>query len=272
MRGTSRESLAAAEDRIEPLLATFDSEQARTVGEELFAVARLLDSSGSLRRALTDPSREGQAKADLADRLLGGRTSSATAALVAGLARDRWSEARDLADAVEHLGSVAVLSAAERDGVLDAVEDELFRFARLVEGDRRLSSALSDRALPTERKAGLVEQLLGGKVHPHTLVLARNVAAYPRGRALPEALDAFARTAARRRERLAAKVTAAVPLTEQQRERLSRALERIYGSRMSLNVDVDPEIMGGLRVQVGDELIDASVLTRLDEARRRLAG
>lgn len=272
MRGTSRDSLAAAEDRVEPLLGTLEPAQAVAVGEELFAVARLLDGSGPLRRALTDPSRPGQDKADLADRLLGDRTSAATSALVAGLARDRWSEARDLADAVEHLGSVAVLAAAERDDALDAVEDELFRFGRLVEGDRRLASALSDRALPAERKVSLVERLLGDRVRPYTLVLARTAAAHPRGRTLPAALEAFARTAARRRERLAATVTAAVPLTEQQRERLSGALQRVYGQRISLNVDVDPEIVGGLSVRVGDEVIDASVLSRLDDARRRLAG
>ena len=272
MRGTSRDSLAAAEDRVEPLLATLDTTQVVAVGEELFGVARLLDSSGPLRRALTDPSREGQDKADLADRLLAGRTSSATAALVAGLARDRWSEARDLADAVEHLGSVAVLAAAERDGALDTVEDELFRFGRIVAGDRRLASALSDRALPDERKVSLVERLLGDRVHPSTLVLVRNASAHPRGRALPDALEAFARTAAQRRERVSATVTAAVPLSEQQRERLAQALQRIYHTRISLNVDIDPEVIGGLRVQVGDEVIDASVLTRLDDARRRLAG
>lgn len=269
MRGTSRNSLAAAEDRVEPLLRTVDGV---AVGAELFAVARLLDSSGSLRRALTDPSREGQTKSDLADRLLQDRTSAATTALVAGLARDRWSEARDLADAVEYLGSVAVLSAAEQDGVLDAVEDELFRFGRVVEGNRELSRALSDPAVSAERKSELLRQLLGEKVQRHTLVLAEQAAVHPRGRRLTDALEAFGRTASRRRERLVATVTAAVPLTEQQRERLSRALQRIYGKPIWTNLDVDPEVLGGLRIQVGDEIIDASVVSRLDEARRRLAG
>lgn len=272
MRGTSRSSLAAAEERLEPLLGTLDSDAAVTVGTELFAVARLLDSSGTLRRALTDPSRPGQDKAALADRLLTGKVSDATRSLVAGLARDRWSEARDLADAAEHLGVVAVLAAAERDGVLDAVEDELFRFGRVVEGNRALGQALGDRAVPGERKAELVERLLAGKAQPHTLVLAQQAAAHPRGRTLTASLDDMGKVAARRRERTVATVTAAVPLTENQRARLARVLERIYGGTMWLNVDVDPGLVGGLRVQVGDEVIDASVLSRLDDARRRLAG
>jgi F-type H+-transporting ATPase subunit delta len=269
MRGTSRDSLARAEERVEPLLGAVDGV---ALGEELFAVARLLDSSAALRRALTDPSADPQAKAGLAGRLLTGKTSSETSELVSGLARDRWSEARDLADAVEQVGVVAVLGSAERDGALDAVEDELFRFGRMVEGDRGLASALSDRALPTERKAGLVNRLLEGKVQRHTLALARQAAAHPRGRSLTAVLDAVGKKAAQRRQRLVASVTAALPLTAQQRERLAQVLQRVYGRTMWLNVDVDPEVIGGLRIQVGDEVIDASVLNRLDEARRRLAG
>ena len=272
MRGTSRNSLTAAEERVEPLLGTLDSGTALATGEELFAVARLLDASGSLRRALTDPSRPSQDKADLADRLLAGKVSDTTRALVSGLARERWSEARDLGDAAEHLGVVALLAGAERDGVLDSVEDELFRFGRVVDGDRSLAQALTDRSASPERKAGLVERLLAGKAQPHTLALVKQAAGYPRGRALTAALDAFGRIAARRRERMVATVTAAVPLTENQRARLTSVLERVYGTGIWLNVDVDPELLGGLRIQVGDEVIDASVLSRLDDARRRLAG
>lgn len=272
MRGTSRQSLAAAEERVEPLLGTLDPAVAAEVGGELFAVARLLDSSGTLRRALTDPSRDGQDKAALVDRLLEGKVSDATRDLVAGLARDRWSQARDVVDAAEHLGVVAVLAAAEHQGLLDAVEDELFRFARLVDGHRELGQALGSREAPLEDRTALVRRLLEGKVHEPTLVLAVQAVTHPRGRSVPDALDAFGAVAARRRQRLLARVTAAVPLTEDQRERLARLLERLYGTTMRLNVEVDPEILGGLRIQVGDEVIDASVLSRLDDARRRLAG
>lgn len=269
MRGTSRASLLAAEERLEPLLGSVDG---IALGEELFAVARLLDSSAALRRALTDPSRSGDAKAELVERLLRGKVADPATDVVAGLVRDRWSEARDLADATEHLGVQAVLAAAERGGVLHSVEDELFRFGRVVDANRELSAALSDRSAAPERRAALVERLLSGRVQQATLALARQAAAYPRGRSLTEALEAYAQSAARRQQRYVARVTAALPLTEQQRERLTAALRRIYDHDVWLNVDVDPAVVGGLRVQVGDEVIDATVLSRLDEARRRLAG
>ncbi|MFP5346390.1 MAG: F0F1 ATP synthase subunit delta, partial [Actinomycetes bacterium] len=128
MRGTSRASLAAAEDRIEPLLRTVDSAR---LGQELFGVVGVLDSSAGLRRALTDPSRDASAKADLVGRLFGGKVSDAAVDVVSGMVRDRWSSARDLGDACEHLGAVAVVASAEDDGTLERLEDELFRFGRI---------------------------------------------------------------------------------------------------------------------------------------------
>lgn len=269
MQGSSRVSMAAATDRVEPLLGT---SEVAGLGDELFAVVRLLDSSVGLRRALSDPSRDPQTKADLVARLLSGKVSGTTVDVVSGMARDRWSSARDLADAAEHLGVLAVVASAQNDGTLDTLEDELFRFGRIVVADTALHRALQDRAVPAQSRAQLVEQLLAGKVTPQTLVLARQAAAYPRGRRLDAALDAFGQVAAERRNRLVATVQCAVPLTLAHRERLAAALTRIYGRTMHLDVDVVPEVLGGMRIQVGDEVIDASVVTRLDEARRRLAG
>lgn len=269
MQGISRASLAAARDRVEPLLDAADSAQ---LGEELFAVAAVLDSSAGLRRAMTDPSRDGDAKASLVGRLLDGKVGADCVDLVSGMVRDRWSRARDLADACEELGALAVLGSAEAAGDLDAVEDELFRYGRVIEGNRELRSALGDRSRSSAHKAALVEDLLAGKVRPQTLVLARQASASPRGRRVGDVLESFGEAAASRRERLVARVTAAAPLTSSQRDRLAQVLTRVYERTMHLDVDVDPELIGGLRVQVADEVIDASVLSRLDEARRRLAG
>ncbi len=269
MRGSSRVALAAATDRVEPLLGTPES---TALGEELFAVARLLDSSAGLRRALSDPSAEPSAKAELVGRLLNGKVSGTAVDVVSGMARDRWSSSTDLVDAVEHLGVLAVVASAEAEGRLDDVEDELFRFGRIVEADAALRRSLDDRSLPAEGKATLVERLLEGKVAPQTLVLARQAAAFPRGLGMQHVLEENGKVAAARRERLVAVVHSAVPLTEEQRQRLTSALTRVYGRAIHLDVDVDPDVVGGLRVVVGDEVIDATVLSRLDEARRRLAG
>ncbi|GAB2682461.1 F0F1 ATP synthase subunit delta [Thalassiella azotivora] len=269
MRGSSRASLAAATERVEPLLSGPD---AARLGEELFAVARLLDSSAQLRRALSDPARDGQGKADLVGRLLGTQVAGVTLDVVQGMVRDRWSSAADLSDALEHLGVLAVVADAEQTGRLDTVEDELFRFGRVVDGDADLRRALDDRSVQAQAKRQVVERLLAGRAAPQTLTLVQQAVTAPRGRRLEAVLEEYSQIAADRRGRLVARVTAAVPLTEAQRLRLAGALTRIYGRPMHVDVDLDTEVIGGLRIQVGDEVIDATVLTRLDDARRRLAG
>lgn len=269
MQGSSRGSRAAAFDRVEPLLA---GPGTAALAEELFGVVALLDSSAGLRRALTDPSREGAVKADLVSRLLTGKVSTAALELVAGTVRDRWARTRDLADTLEEIGALAVLASAQSAGDLDAVEEELFRYGRLLASNADLLAALNERRRSTADKARLVDTLLAGRVRPQTLVLARHASTVTRGRSVQAALEAFGQAAAERRQLLVARVTSAAPLTEAQTGRLSTLLGRLYGRTMHLDLDVDPGVLAGLRVQVGDEVIDATILTRLDEARRRLAG
>lgn len=267
MRGTSRESLRLAAERLEPLL-TADSVE---LGRELFAVAVLLDSSAALRRSLTDPARTGEAKAQLSSSLLRGKVSEQVLDVLGGLVRSPWDSPRDLADAVERLGAVAIVAAAEYAGRLDDVEDDLFRFAKIVSGDA-VQNALTLPGATPEARASLVERLLAGKVGPETLALARQAVAHPRGLRATGSLLAFQRVAADRRARLVTVVTTARPLTEAQRERLRAALVRTYGRQLQLNEEIDPAVLGGVRVRVGDEIVDDTVLNRLNDARRRLAG
>ena len=271
MQGVSRASLASAEERLEALLGAPGVDRV-AVADALFAVTGLLDGNVSLRRALTDPSQQGDAKAGLSTRLLAGKVPDGVVDLVAGLARSRWSRARDLADALEELAVISLVASAEAEGRLDRVEDELFRFRRMVAGDDELGNALSDRAATSERKVRLVEQLLAEKVAPETLRLVRQAVQAPRGLNLDTALAGYGQVAARRREQLVAHVVAALPLDEAQRGRLEEALRRAYGKAVHLNVDVDPDVLGGIRVEIGDEVLDGTVVRRLDDARRRLAG
>jgi F-type H+-transporting ATPase subunit delta len=271
VQGASRRSIAAGQERLEALLALPGTDVAR-VGEDLLGVTDVLAGSAGLRRALTDPSRDGAAKAGLVNQLLGSRIGSSTADFVAGLARERWSRPADLVDAVESFGVSAVLAGAEAGARLDAVEDELFRFGRTVAGDNSLRDAFSARTAGADRKAELVRRLLAGKAAPETVRLAVQAATSPRGLRTEAVLAGYVEAAARRRRQLVAEVTAAVPLDQSRRDRLAAALQRLYGRDVRLNVDVDPSVVGGLRVQVGGELIDGTVIGRLDEARRRLAG
>ncbi|NJQ00806.1 F0F1 ATP synthase subunit delta [Streptomyces zingiberis] len=271
MNGASREALAAARERLDALTDSTSVDAAALAGE-LAAVTGLLDREVSLRRVLTDPAQDGEAKAGLAARLLGGQVGGEAADLVSGMVRSRWSRSRDLVDAIEELADTADLVAAERAGALDDVEDELFRFGRIVSSSSELRAALAERGGEAAAKAALLRRLLGGRVNPVTERLVVRLVTQPRGRSLEGGLDALSKLAAARRDRLVAVVTSAVPLSDVQKQRLGDGLARVYGRRMHLNLDVDPEVLGGIRVRIGDEVIDGTVADRLDEVSRRMAG
>src|SRR4051794_30550265 len=157
----------------QPRAAT--GEELLALGDELFSVARLLEGQPSLRRALSDPSARPDDRAGLAQRLLGGKLSETAVDLVATLARQRWSRPLDLVEAAETLATEASLDAADARGELEGVEDELFRFGRIVAGDPQLPGVLSDRPAPAAGKSTLLDRLLGRKVSPVTAQLLRNV-------------------------------------------------------------------------------------------------
>ena len=271
MQGASRDSLRAAIDRLDGLLGQTGVDPS-DVGDQLFMVVDLLDQQAALRASLTDPSRSGDDKAALVRTLLAGKLSEPVVEFVEGTVRSRWSASRDLADTFDRLAAEAILTSAEQQGGLDSVEDELFRFSRLATAEPPLRAALTDRALPADRKADVVATLLQDKAAPETVRLATRTVTHPRGRSFEAGLAALADLAAARRQRLVATVTAAVPLTAAQRESLAGSLGRQFGHDLHLNVVVDPEVLGGLRVSLGDELIDGSLATRLEDARRRIVG
>jgi F-type H+-transporting ATPase subunit delta len=243
-----------------------------TLADELFAVARLLDGQLSLRRALSDPAGKPEDRAALARRLFAGKVSDVTLDLVETVASQRWSHPIDLVDAFMTLATEASLDAANVRGELDGVEDELFRFGRIVSGDRELGRLLSDRKASAEGKRALLDRLLSGRVSPVTEQLLRNVLTGPHVGTAENAVERLSDVASRRRGQSVARVTSAVALTADQEQRLSDVLRRIYGRTVGLQITVDPSLLGGLIVQVGDEVIDGSIAHRLEAAERRLAG
>ncbi|MFJ4705390.1 F0F1 ATP synthase subunit delta [Streptomyces anulatus] len=271
MNGASREALAAARERLDALTDNTSVDAAK-LAEELASVTALLDREVSLRRVLTDPAQSGESKAELVARLLGGQVGGETVDLVSGLVRSRWSQSRDLVDSVEELANTADLTAAQRGGHLDDVEDELFRFGRIVGSDKELRSALTSRTATASAKGELLRSLLGGKAQPVTERIIVRLVTQPRGRSLEAGLDSLSKLAAERRDRMVAVVTSAVPLSDRQKQRLGDALAKLYGRQMHLNLDVDPAVLGGISVRVGDEIINGTVAERLEEATRRMAG
>jgi F-type H+-transporting ATPase subunit delta len=271
MRGLSRGSLSAAKDRLASSLAGVSAAQAASLGSELFAVTGLLDREPALRRNLSDAAIEAAARSDLAGSLLSGRISDAAVTQVTGLASDRWSSPADLADATEELAVLAICTAADRAGQLDELEDELFRFSRIVGADPGLRYALSNLFVPAEGRRNLVADLLTGKVTDSGLLLTSQAASYPRSRSMDASLELYANLAAALRERLIAEVHVAAPLGGEQRARLAALLSGAYGHDVHLNVVIDSELVGGMTVRIGDELINGSIASRLAELRRDLA-
>ncbi|AZM91197.1 MULTISPECIES: F0F1 ATP synthase subunit delta [Streptomyces] len=271
MNGASREALASARERLDALTDNTSVDAAKLAGE-LAAVTALLDREVSLRRVITDPAQSGEAKAELVGRLLSGQVSGETLDLVSGMARSRWSQSRDLVDALEELAATADLTAAQQAGGLDNVEDELFRFGRIVASSTELRSALTDRAATGAAKSELLRSLLGGKVNAVTERLVIRLVTHPRGRSLEAGLESLSKLAAERRGRMVATVTSAIPLSDVQKQRLGAVLAKLYGRQMHLNLDVDPAVLGGISVRVGDEVIDGTIADRLAEASRRMAG
>ncbi|MCW2598579.1 MAG: synthase subunit delta [Frankiales bacterium] len=275
MQGASRQALVAVRERLTAvrteLADSGGSAGLGSIAEGLFAVVRLLDREGHLRRTFGDPSLDRRAKEQLADELLGGQLDPLALGLLKEAVTQRWSSSRDLVDALEVLAVTAVFLAAEADGSLDQVEDELFRFARTVAREPELRAVLTDRALPDDRKQALVDGLLEGKVRPATKRIVQALVLTPRGRTLEDGLEDYSALAADVRSRALATVTTAVPLDDAQRERLAASLSAQLGRPVQLQIEIDPQVIGGVVVHVGDEVIDGSTRHRLATARRRLA-
>jgi F-type H+-transporting ATPase subunit delta len=269
MRGASRESLAAARESLAALTG-IPATDVTALSDDLAAISALLAGEVSLRRLLTDPSRPGEARAELVVQLLGGKVGENAVELVSGVVRSRWSQPRDLADALDELAVEAELALAERAGTLDTVEDDLFRFGRILAAEPELAAGLSER-IPVRQRTGLVDSLLAGKANPSAVRLIQRVVANPRGGSVIDGVERLSAIAAAHRERVTALVTAVVPLTEAQRERLTRILERGYGKQVRLNVELDPALIGGMTIRIGDDIIDGSLASRLAETARGFA-
>lgn len=271
MEATSRASLAAAHERLDALARDgAGTTDFADVADGLFSVGTVLGRAPGLQRALTDTSRNEADRVGLLEGLFGTQLSPLPLDAVRGLVRTRWSRPGDLTEAIETLAVQAMFAAAEASGVLDDVEDELFRFGRVIEREPALRAALLDPGLPADRKVALLDALLEGKARPATRRLLTRVVTDPRGRSIDAALDELIRLAAARRQRLVAQVQVAAPLDPEQSRRLATSLARIYGRDVQLQVEVDPGVLGGVLVRVGDEVIDGSITHRLDEVARRL--
>ena len=267
--GSSRKSLVASRALLDAAVKGADANSASAVSSELFFVADVLSSNIAVRRALTDPSRDGTAKAAFISDLLGKKIGALALGLVTELSSLRWSSAKDLVLVVEQLAIEAEASAANIAGELDRVEDEIFTAATAFAGSSELRKALTSDA--TNAKATLVADILKGASGSTVKLVSQMVNAW-RGRSIESAFADYQWALAARRNRVIAFVRVAAPITPAQLDRLSTTLTSKVGQPVRINIEIDPSVIGGVSVKFADEMVDGSVSNRLAGAARALAG
>jgi len=269
MLGSSGASLARL---IDELGAAIDGgADGAVVGDGLLKAADVLSGQGGLRRAVTDPTTTPEAKAALTADVFGSHLDPASTSLVASATTTRWGKSGDLAKALAQLGVMAIVKAADKAGEGDRVEGELFTFGRTVTDNPDLRGALSDPGRTVADKQALVRSLLTGKASSATVRLAEE-SVKGTHHTVTRAIDEYVRAAADARGRLVATVRVASALGNEQATRLAVALGGESKRSVHLNMIVDPAVVGGIHVEIGDHVVDGSISSRLDDARRRVAG
>jgi F-type H+-transporting ATPase subunit delta len=266
LRGASAEALAELSQQATRARTL---EEGATLGSQLFGATAVVRRDVALRRALTDSSVEAEAKAGLARAVFGGVLDGPALDLVADAASRRWIAGRDLPEALERVAVAATVRSAGAKG--KQVGDELFAVLQMIEANPSLRGALADHSRIAEDRSALLQGLLEDKTLPSTAVLVGQAVTRERG-TVESALQEFLDLAAAALDEAVATVTTARELSDDEQQRLAAALGQQYGKDVQLHVVVDPSMIGGLRVEIGDDVIDGTVVSRLDEARRRLAG
>lgn len=262
---------ALAEARLSALDRVLDAQPvSEALADELFSVVDALAAQPALRRALTDPGTAEEARAQVVQALFRGRVSDAAVTVLTEATRLRWSTTGALASAVEREAIRSLLTVAQNNGQLDEVESQLFKVGRLVDANRDLRAALADRRSPVDGRKQLLASLIDGRVMPVVGRLAKR-AVLARSRTFDLTLEDYLKTAAELRQRAIATVEVAQPLTDDQTERLRRALSQQVGRDVNLRVVLNPAVMGGVRVSLGDEVIEGTVAGRLADAERKLS-
>lgn len=269
--GSSRQSLVAARAQLDAAVKGASSVAASELSAQLFFAAEVFATNSSLRRAFTDASRDGSSKSALVKDLFGSKISGNASDLLASVAGLRWSAAGDLVIVIEQLAIEAEATAANVDGALNRLETEFFEVSRLIADNFELRKALVGNG-SVDAKSALIADVLSKSASASTVKLAVALVTSLRGRSIEAAFADYLFGLANRRNRLIALVRVATEITDAQKSRLAAAIEKQVGQPISVNIQVDASILGGVSVKFADELVDGSISNRLAGAGRALAG
>lgn len=269
--GSSRQSLVVARAKLDAAVKGASAASASELSSHLFFAAEVLAKNTSVRRAFSDPSRDESSKAGLVKDLFAAKISQSATELLTAVAGLRWSAAGDLVHVVEQLAIEAEATAANLNGELDRLESEFFATSRVVADNFELRKALVGSG-NADAKVALIAEVLAKSASASTINLAKALVASLRGRSIESAFADFLFGIANRRNRLIALVRVAADLTDAQKSRLAAAIEKQVGQPISINIQVDPSLVGGVSVKFADEIIDGSISNRLAGAGRALVG
>lgn len=270
LRAASRESLATVAESLDGVVTDLDTTGLTALAGDLASVVKMLRSQAVLARHLADPSADSAGKVALAERLLSGKVSDSALDVLRTAVSQRWSSTSDLIRGIQYIARLALLVRAERDGRIEDVEDQLFRFSRILDSEPRLITLLSEYTAPLDGRISLLNNVLQRRASQDAADLLRQTVELLHGERADESVRELANLAVSRRGEVVAHVSAAGELSEAQEGRLTDLLTRIYGHPVSLQLDVNPELLGGLRIAVGDEVIDGSLASKLSVAETHL--
>jgi ATP synthase F1 delta subunit/ATP synthase F0 subunit b len=271
LRAASRDALAALGTEFDSVTDGFDAKALTKLADELASVGKLFITEHALAKHLAEPTDDATPKVRLVETLLSGKVGDPTLDLVRTAVSQRWSTVSNLVDGIEHTARLALLKRAEVAGEVDEVEDQLFRFGRVLDAEPQLVTLLSDYTTPAEGRVTLLNKVIENSgVSGTAAALLTQTVELLRGERADEAVIDLAELAVARRGEVVAHVTTAADLTDAQRNRLTEVLTRIYGHPVSVQLHIDPELLGGLSIAVGDEVIDGSIASRLAAAQTQL--
>lgn len=270
LRSASRDAQAAVVSKFDSLSSGLSGDALAALSDELAAVSKLLVAEPILARHLAEATGEVEAKKQLLQRLFAGKVSDTTLDVLNAAVAVRWSQTSDLTDSIEHIARLSLLVRAERDNQADEVEEQLFRFSRILDERPQLTSLLSDFTKPEQGRADLIRNIMSHGGNATATALLTQTVGLLRGERADEAVLALAQLAVARRGEIVAQVSAATDLTDAQRTRLTQVLTRIYNHPVSVQLNIDPDVLGGLSVAVGDEVIDGTLSSRLAAAVTKL--
>jgi F-type H+-transporting ATPase subunit delta len=272
MRSASRDAQAALVERFDAMSGSLNGEQLSTLSDELASFAGLLLHEPILARHLAEATGETDAKKDLLARLLNGKADANSIELLNTAVSVRWSATKDFGAAVAHIARLSLLVRAERENQADEVAEQLFRFGRILQAQPRLNNLLGDYSKPVPERVSLLRGVLGSSsgTNPTAGALLTQTIELAHGDRADEAVQELAQLAVAHRGEIVAEVAAADELSDTQRRRLADVLARIYHHPVSVQLNIDPELLGGLSVAIGDEVIDGTLSSRLAAAETKL--